>query len=262
MHIGTNKLMKSPNNILITGASSGIGEALAKIYAHPGIVLMLTGRNRQRLSSIAEFCEAAGAVVIAKEIEVENHLAMSDWIDSIQSQHAIDLVIANAGISAGSGGADGETDEQVRRIFDVNITGVLNTIHPAINHMKRQGHGQIAIVSSIAGFRGLPPAPAYSASKAAVKSYGEGLRGSLKKNGIEVSVICPGYVKSRITDANTFPMPFLMTADKAASIIKHALSQNKSRITFPWQMALVSWFLAALPASWTDHFLGRLPKKN
>jgi len=254
--------MKTPRHILITGASSGLGQALAASYAQSGAVLFLSGRNTERLEQVGGECRNKGAEVFTKPLNVEDTDSTKAWINDCDARYPLDLVIANAGVSAGTGGPDGETDEQVRRIFDVNITGVLNTIHPAIINMRKRRQGQIAIMSSIAGFRGMPPAPAYSASKAAVKSYGEGLRGYLKHDGIEVSVICPGYVKSRMTATNTFPMPFLMDAPKAAGIIKRSLARNKGRIVFPWPMHAIAWVLSAIPSSWSDLLLGSLPKKE
>ena len=254
--------MKTPRHILITGASSGVGQALAEAYAQSSVVLFLCGRNTERLEEVGEACRTRGAKVFTKTLNVEVQDSTAAWVNDCDTRHPLDLVIANAGISAGTGGPDGETDAQVRRIFDVNITGVLNTTHPAIKCMRERGRGQVAIMSSIAGFRGMPPAPAYCASKAAVKSYGEGLRGYLKPNGLEVNVICPGYVKSRMTDANTFPMPFLMDAPKAAGIIKRGLARNQGRIVFPWPMHAIVWLLSALPPSWSDQLLGRLPKKD
>jgi len=254
--------MKTPRHILITGASSGIGQALAEAYAQSGVVLFLSGRDTERLEKVREECRNRGAEVFTKILNVEDPDATETWVNDCDTRHPLDLAIANAGVSAGTGGPDGETDEQVRRIFEVNITGVLNTIHPAINRMRERGQGQVAIMSSVAGFRGMPPAPAYSASKAAVKSYGEGLRGYLKHDGIEVSVICPGYVKSRMTATNTFPMPFLMEAPKAAGIIKRGLARNKGRIVFPWPMHAIGWILSAMPSSWSDLLLGNLPKKE
>ncbi len=254
--------MKNPCHILITGASSGIGEALAEAYAGPGVVLMLGGRNVDRLAAVASRCENRGATVLSKAIDVGNMEAMRTWIDECDGQTPLDLIIANAGISAGTGGPGGESEDQVRRIFDINLTGVINTIHPAIDHMQGRRRGQVAIISSVAGFRGMPSAPAYCASKAAVKSYGEGLRGRLCHDGVEINVVCPGFVKSRMTDANTFPMPFLMDAERAAHIIKRGLAGNKGRIVFPWPMHLFVWLLSVMPSSWADILLGRLPEKT
>ena len=171
------------------------------------------------------------------------------------------MVIANAGVSAGSGGS-GESAEQTRHIFAINLAGVLNTVLPAIPLMRARQRGVIAIMSSLAGFRGMPTAPAYSASKAAVKAYGEGLRGWLATDGISVCVICPSFVVSRITQKNKFHMPFLMTAEKAAGIIISGLTQGKALIAFPWPMVTVMRLLCSLPPWATERIFRRLPKKE
>ncbi|MBB6251835.1 SDR family NAD(P)-dependent oxidoreductase [Nitrospirillum iridis] len=257
--------LQSPNSILITGASSGIGEALALAYAVPGRQLWLTGRDQGRLDAVAEAARAKGARVTAAALDVLDRPALSAWIQAADDGVPIDLAIANAGISGGTGGGGegmlGETEEQARRILAVNIEGVLNTIHPLIPRMVARKRGQLALMSSLAAFRGMPGAPAYCASKAAVRSYGEGLRGELMGKGVRVSVICPGFVRSRMTAVNTFPMPFLMDADKAARIVVHGLAANRARIAFPWPTYAVSWLLGVLPPGWTDALLAQAPRK-
>lgn len=251
----------NPTNILITGASSGIGAALARGYAKPGRYLALSGRDAARLHDVAAECRELGAEVEAEPIDVRDRDAMAAWIARIDADHRLDLAIANAGISGGA--ADGgESDEQARDIFAVNLAGVLNTISPAVSAMKLRRRGQIGIVSSIAGFRGLPSAPAYSASKAAVKVYGEALRGALHGDGIGVSVICPGFVASRMTDKNDYTMPLIMSAERAALIISGGLARNSARIAFPWPMYLAIWLMTALPPLMTDIAFRWLPKKK
>ena len=253
--------MRDPKTILITGASSGIGEALAEIYAGPGITLVLTGRDRDRLDAVAARCMKRGAAVRAATVDVADRAGMADWLASVDRETPVDLCIANAGISGGTG-RRGESEEQARRILAVNVDGVLNTIHPLIGPMTARGRGQLALVSSLAGFRGYPGAPAYCASKAAVRSYGESLRLDLRAAGIEVSVICPGFVKSRITDRNRFPMPFLMDADRAASIIRRGLERNRGRIAFPLPTYLMVWIIAVMPPGLADVVLARTPAKE
>lgn len=252
--------MREPTTIVITGASSGIGESLARLYAAPGIALALTGRDRDRLDGVAAACRGHGAAVTAAVIDVTDRKAMGDWLRGVDQAAPVDLLIANAGVSAGTGLA-GETEEQARFIFDVNLTGVLNSIHPLLPAMRQRRRGQIAIVSSLAGFRGMPGAPAYSASKAAVRVYGEALRGELAAHGVEVSVVCPGFVRSRMTARNPFPMPFLMDGEPAARIIRNGLARNRGRIAFPWPTAAAVWLLAALPPGLTDRLLRAAPKK-
>ena len=250
-----------PKSILITGASSGLGEALARSYAEPSLFLALTGRNVERLTTVADACRSFGAVVEAKALDVTERDAMARWIKEMDAGHPIDLVIANAGTSSGTGGR-GEDESQARDIFAVNLAGVLNTVWPVIEPMRTRGQGQIVIISSIAAFRGLPGAPAYSASKSAVKTYGEALRGWLDADGIKVSVVCPGFIHTRMTDANIYPMPFIMDADKAARIIRRGLARNKARIGFPWPMYWASWLLGALPPGLTDRLFRLIPKKG
>lgn len=250
-----------PRSILITGASSGIGAALAEAYAGPSRRLALSGRDRGRLDEAAARCRAKGADVDVRVADVSDRAAMAGWIAAADARAPLDLVVANAGISGGTGGR-GEEEARARDIFAVNLAGVLNTIWPAIAAMRPRGRGQIALVSSIAGFRGLPGAPAYSASKAAVKAYGEAMRGWLKPQGIAVSVICPGFVTSRMTADNRYPMPMIVSAEKAARIIVRGLARDKARIAFPFPIAFLAWLLGALPPAWTDPLLGRLPKKE
>ena len=253
--------MKNVRNIAITGASSGLGAALAVQLARHGATLHLHGRSRERLEKTAVRCRQQGAVVHCQAGDVCDTDAMYAWLHNIDRAAALDLVIANAGISAGTG-KSGESDAQAREIFAANINGVLNTIHPVIPLMAARGRGQIALMSSLAGIRGLPSAPAYSSSKAWVRFYGEGLRGWLAQYGIKVSVICPGYIKTPMTETNDFPMPFVMEADKAARIIARGLSRNRARIAFPKRLYWPLWLISCLPPSWTDGFFARLPGKS
>ena len=252
--------LKSPRNLLITGASSGIGEALALEYAGPAVSLALNGRDEGRLERVAAACRAQGAHVETARIDVTDRTAMAEWVEAVESRAPIDLVIANAGISGGTSG-NGESEDQARKIFEINITGVLNTVFPAIEPMRRRGAGQIALMSSAAAFRGFPGAPAYSATKAAVRCYGEALRGALRPDGIHVSVICPGFVRSRMTRVNRFRMPLLMDADRAAHIIRRGLAHDRARIAFPWPTYFAAWLSGSVPPSLSDALFARLPKK-
>jgi len=253
--------MKDPRSILVTGASSGIGEALAMAYAGPGISLALTGRDAGRLEAVAAACRQRGAAVKAQIIDVADREAMARWIDEIDRAAPIDLVVANAGIGVGT--ADGfETEEQVRRVFGVNLGGTFNTVLPLIPKLAARRRGQIALLSSLASFRGFPGSPTYCGSKAALRVWGEGLRGDMHPYGVEVSVICPGFVTSRITARNQFPMPFLMSAERAAAIVKRGLARNRGRIAFPFPMYFAMWLLGTFPPLLTDPLLMRLAKKS
>jgi len=246
------------HHILITGASSGIGEALALAYAAPGVVLSLSGRDQTRLERVADACRGKGAMANAAVHDVTDREAMAAWINARDLTAPIDLVIANAGISAGMG----ESVEVTRRIFAVNLDGVLNTVLPALDLFRPRRRGHIAIISSLASFRGIGSAPAYCATKAAVRVWGEGLRGALAAENIGISVVCPGFVISRMTDVNKFHMPFLMSAEHAAEIITRGLAHNKGRIAFPWPMMFAVWLLATLPDAVAAWISRRLPAKD
>ncbi len=239
-----------------------MGKALALAYAKAGVHLYITGRSHKRLIEVRKMCEHKGASVAEKCINVLDGKKFEDWIDAIYIGGGhIDMVIANAGISAGTAGG-GESAGQVRKIFATNIDGVINTIHPIIEYMKQEKKGQVVIISSLAGFRGLPSSPAYSASKAAVRVYGEGLRGLLAKDGIGVTVVAPGYISTPMTDVNKFPMPFLMKAPATAKLIKRRLEWNPARIAFPLPLYFVVWLLSVLPQCFTDPIVSRLPGKT
>jgi short-subunit dehydrogenase len=213
--------------------------------------LALTGRDADRLAIVAASCRDAGATTTTAVIDVADRDAMAAWLGAVDAADSVDLCIANAGISAGTG-RGGESEAQARRIFAVNVDGVLNTVHPLIPAMTARRRGRIALMSSLASFRGFPGAPAYCASKAAVRIYGESLRGELAPHGVGVTVICPGYVVSRMTAVNRFPMPFLMSADRAAAIIARAIERDRGRVAFPFPTYAAAWLLGVLPPGLTD----------
>ena len=248
--------MQDFTSIVITGASSGIGEALALDYAAPGIALALSGRDAQRLDAIAAACRAKGATVDAGRIDVVDRGALAAWLTTFDDAHPVDLVIANAGISIDKDNSSLDDFSIVRKTFDVNVGGVLNTMEPMVARMMARKRGQIAVVSSLAGFVGLPYSASYNASKAAVRVWGESIRYVLKKSGIGVSVICPGFVVSRMTAQAPFKMPFLMTSARASKIIRSGLAHNKARIAFPIPTKAAVWFGGLLPGNWMARLLG------
>jgi short-subunit dehydrogenase len=250
-----------PKSILITGASSGLGAALAREYAGPGVRLFLTGRDRVRLDAVSGDCRTAGAEVVVRALDVLDAAGFEAWIREVAAAGGPELAIANAGMSAGTGEGT-ESSAQARRIFATNLDGVLNTVLPVAALMAERGSGQIAIMSSLAAFRGFPGAPAYCASKAAVRVWGEALRGDLHRYGVSVSVICPGYVRTPMTAVNRFPMPFLMSAERAARIVRRGLARDRARIAFPWPMYAAVRLLSALPTGLVDPLLRRLPAKS
>lgn len=233
-----------PRTILITGASSGIGSALAQAYASPGHHLLLGGRDPARLEAIATRVRAAGATCDLQIVDVRHEGDMAAWIASADDRTPLDLVIANAGISAGSRKKQSATVWSDADIFATNVDGLVHTVAPALARMVTRKQGQIAIMSSLAGFHAFRDAPAYCASKAAVRFYGRGLRRVHARNGIGISVICPGFVRSPMTDANDFRMPFLVEADDAARLIRRRLARNPAMIAFPLPLYLAVRILA------------------
>lgn len=250
-----------PKSILITGASSGLGHALALAYAQPGTFLALTGRNAERLNEVADACRARGATVTTALLDVRDAPALRAFIQQADDAQSLDLVIANAGVSAGTfTGEDNLVAAQA--VFDVNLGGVLNTIHPILPRMVKRRAGQIAIISSLAGILPWPGAAAYSASKAAVRYYGEALRGYLRRSDVSISVVCPGWIHTPLVAVNKFPMPFIMHADRAASIIQRGLSQRKTRIAFPLGLYLLLRVCEALPVPLVNFVAGLMPEKR
>ena len=241
---------------LITGASSGIGAALAIESARRGGRLFICGRDKARLDAVAGKCRDLGATVRADIVDVADEAATRRWLESCDAESPIDRVFANAGVSTGE-----ETEANVRRTFTVNVGGTVNTVLPVIELFRRRGRGQIVITASIAGYGPLKACPSYAATKSCLKTWGLSLRGALAREGIRVSVVCPGFVRSRITDKNTCPMPFFMEAEKAAAIILTRADRNTGLIAFPWPMRLASWGLSILPQR-LNELVGRvLPKK-
>jgi short-subunit dehydrogenase len=254
--------MKNIKTILITGASSGIGKALAVVYAAPDIALLLAGRNAERLEEVATLCRQKGATVETTTINVTDRAAFEEKILAWDRQSPIDIVIANAGVSGGTSMDAKQTEAQLREIIGTNLIGTLNTVNPLIPRMQQRKTGHIVLMSSMAGFRGMPNSPAYSTSKVAVRAYGDALRPLLKKDGLIVSTIFPGFVRTPLTDVNTFPMPFMMEADKAAAIIRRGIEAKKYFIAFPCQVHFFCWLLGVMPRRLGDWFLSHAPKKG
>jgi len=248
--------MKSFTSIVITGASSGIGEALALDYAAPGIALALSGRNAGRLQAVAEACRAKGAIVDAGQVDVADREALAAWLTRFDDTHPVDLVIANAGVSIDKDNSSLDEFSIVRKTFAINVDGVFNTIEPLVGRLMERRRGQIGIVSSLAGFIGLPYSASYNASKAAVRVWGESIRYVLRKSDVGVSVICPGFVVSRMTAQAPFTMPFLMSAGRASAIIRRGLAKDKARIAFPIPTKAAVWFGGLLPGAWAARLLG------
>ena len=242
--------------VLIPGASSGIGEALALACADRGDRLFLCGRDAARLDAVAAACRARGATADARVLDVTDEAATRDWIRACDDAAPLDRVFSNAGVATGP-----EIEPNVRRTFAVNVGGTVNVVLPAVEAMRARRCGHVIMTASIAGYGPLAGCPSYSATKSCVKTWGLSLRGHLRAEGVRVSVICPGFVRSRMTDKNTCPMPFFMEAERAARIILRRVDRNVGLIAFPWPMRFATWWLSTLPF-WLNDLLGRLLPKN
>jgi NADP-dependent 3-hydroxy acid dehydrogenase YdfG len=247
-----------PKTILITGASSGIGRALAVVYARDGISLSLIGRDRERLEDTAAAARAQGAEVSIGQLDVRDRHAMARWIEAADMRQPFDLVIANAGITTGlAPGEIAEDPSAVRAIVETNLIGVLNTVEPLIAPMCARGAGQIAFVGSIAGLRGLPYAPSYCATKAAVHAYSESLRGRVEARGVRVSLIVPGFVKTPLNDSIDAVKPLEVTGTDAAILIQRGLERGRAIIPFPRSLYLLARLTRILPARLVDKLMAR-----
>ncbi len=243
--------------VLITGATGGIGAALAEVYAEPGNVLILQGRNVDRLTELAEMCRARGCLrVVTQVLDVRNRHELSAWLHDMAQQEKLDLVIVNAGVNRNIGpeGA-GECWEDIQTVIEVNVLAAMATVDAVLPSMRARGEGQIALISSLAAYFGLPITPSYCASKAALKSYGEALRGWLGPEGIRVNVVMPGYVESQMCRDMPGPKPFLWSAEKAARTIRRGLERNQPRISFPFPLNLGTWFLSVLHPGISERIL-------
>lgn len=245
-------------NVVITGASSGLGAALARRYASPSTVLGLVGRDAGRLKATAGACEALGARIVCGQVDVANTEEISAWIEHFEARHAIDVIIANAGVSNGPApGARAEGLASIAQQINTNLLGVVATVEAALPGMLARRRGRIGIISSMAGFRGLPYSPGYSASKAGSRAYGEALRALVAPAGITVSVISPGFFGSPMTDRWKGSTPFLRTAARVAEQVKTCIDHGRSRHAWPWPLVLGLRAADLGPPAITDAILRR-----
>jgi len=243
-----------PNSVLITGASGGIGRALALEFAAPGRVLLLNGRNADKLGALAQECRRRGAVVTEL---IQDLRQTEQWIarlEAVSRESPIDLAIVNAGVLSVPG-ADGETWNNIEEVLAVNVKAAFATVSGVLPAMRARGRGQIALMSSLAAWYGLPAAPSYCASKAALKSYGEALRVWLAPQGIGVSVVLAGDVKTGMSEQWTAAKRFVISPERAARLIRRGLARDCRRISFPFPLSWGAWLLSALPTSLSERIV-------
>jgi len=252
--------------VFITGASSGIGAALAAEYARQGACVALVARRADKLEALrAGLAHPERHCIYA--LDVTNHAALAQAAhDFMAATGGIDIVIANAGISRGTLTEYAEDMEVFARIVETNLLATVATFAPFVAAMKAQARDgtrgcRLVGIASVAGIRGLPGASAYSASKAAVTSYCESLRVELQGSGVKVVTILPGYIDTPMTQSNSYPMPFLMPVEKFAAAALATIEAGRSYRVIPWQMGVVAKLLRSLPNWLYDAVFSRAPHK-
>lgn len=244
--------------VFLTGASSGIGEGLAVALAKKGAVIGLLARRRDMLDKLKSRCEKAGgtARVFACDVTDADAVAAAAAEFLHEFEH-IDVLIANAGI----GGNNRETRDlqpiAVKKVIDINLLGAVNSVHAVLPAMLKRGSGHIVAISSLAGFRGLPKSAAYSASKAGMTAFFESVRLDVKHQGVDVTIIQPGFIKTPLTSGRDAKMPFLMELDDAIPHFIRAIERKKRFAAFPWQLATVVRAGKFMPSWLYDRIAGR-----
>lgn len=251
--------MQAVLKVFITGASSGIGRALASHYAAQGAIVGLVARRAEKLQALSESLPCTTACYA---LDVTDADALREAAADFIARFGVpDVVIANAGVSAGTLTEYVEDLDVIRRVMDVNLFGMAATFSPFAHAMRLAGHGRLVGIASVAGIRGLPGAEAYSASKAAVISYLESLRLEMRDSGVKVVTICPGYIATPMTEVNPYPMPFMLAAPEAARRFVRAIERGTSYVVIPWQMGVVAKVLRLLPNAIYDRLFAKAPRK-
>ncbi|MBI3902202.1 MAG: SDR family oxidoreductase [Nitrosomonadales bacterium] len=248
-----------PLRVVISGASSGLGLALAQHYLEQGAVVGAIARRADLLQDLSEHYPG---LVHTYALDVRDAAALQAAAQDFIARAGVpDIVIANAGVSIGTLTRHAEDNDVFQHVMDINVQGAVRTFQPFVEVMRKAGHGRLVGIASVAGFRGLPGAGAYSASKAALIAYLESLRVELYGSGVRVVTLCPGYIKTPLTAINPYPMPFILEADDAARRIARVIAQGKSFAVVPWQMALAGRMLKLLPNGLYDWLFARAPHK-
>lgn len=247
-----------PLKVIISGASSGLGMALARHYAAQGATLGLIARRKELLQQLAT--EIPNCAIYPADVRDARAMQAAAQ-DFIQRHGCPDIVIANAGVSRGTLTEHAEDSEVFETILGTNVTGMVNTFQPFIAPMRAAKQGRLVGIASVAGYRGLPGGSAYSASKAAAISYLESLRVEMHGSGVSVITVCPGYIITPLTAKNPYRMPFILTAEAAAEKIIGIITRKKLFAVIPWQMAIVARVLKMLPNFLYDRLFAKAPRK-
>jgi len=248
--------LREPKVIVLTGASGGIGEALALEYADPGVHLALIARDEGKLETLAGRVREAGASAEVAALDVRDREALHGYLTDLDTRHPVDLVIANAGVTAGLGaGRSRERDDDFDRLMDINYRGAVSTVTGLVEQMRVRRRGQIVLIASLAGMRALPDMPSYSATKAALIAYGHSLRGWLDPFGVRVTILCPGFITSPMSARHKGSKPFEMRADKAARHMRKVISKGRAFNAFPFLLATGIRLQGLLPARISDLFM-------
>jgi short-subunit dehydrogenase len=243
--------------VFITGASSGIGQALAVELGRRGASLGLLARRAETLDEIAKEVESAGGRALALPADVRDAAAVRTAADRLRAQFGrIDVLIANAGVGATTHAADLKADE-VANVININLLGAVNSVTSVVPEMIAQGGGQLVAISSLAAYRGLPKSGAYCASKAALSAFFESLRLDLRGTGVDVTIIHPGFIKTPLTAGRQAQMPFLMELDDATRKIVRAIERRKKSYAFPWQLASIVRLGLLMPVAMYDRIAAR-----
>jgi short-subunit dehydrogenase len=249
--------------LFVTGASSGIGQALAARYARAGWRLALVARRADDVCAWVERAGIASDRVAVYAADVRDTDAIVEVGHDCIAKHGLpDAVVANAGISIGIDTAVREDLDVMRATYETNTLGLAATFHPFIAPMVARARGRLVGIASVAGIRGLPGHGAYCSSKAAVISYCESLRGELRASGVRVVTLCPGYVDTPLTRGNRYSMPFLIPPETFAERAFEAIEAGRSYAVIPWQMAIVAGLMRALPNALFDRLLAGRPRKQ
>ncbi len=245
--------------VFLTGASTGIGEALARHYAGQGATLGLIARRGDRLKTLAASLPGLHFTCAA---DVRDAHAVQVAAESFIEQFGVpDIVIGNAGVSVGTLTGEPEDLPAFETVFDINVLGLVRTFAPFVKPMQARRSGSLVGIASVAGIRGLPGAGAYCASKSAVITYLESLRVELRGSGVRVQTICPGYIDTPMTEKNPYPMPFLLSADEAAPRFARVIERGTSYAVVPWQMGVAAKLLRLLPDGVFDFAFARAGRK-